>query len=625
VVTLGIDRMTRTYLLSMLAVLLGVVGYVTTVVDFGQQMRPRVEARRTAEVPLQVISTLEGLPPQQLGWPGQVAVAKDRIFVVDRLATQPVIKAFSLQGEFKYGFGALGSEGLAQVMDITLDPEGNVVVLDASPAIVVFNEAGVRIRRMDLSHFDERFTVDWATSIIATEAGFYVLSLDSLLHIDRRGRVLASTRGRQEDIFLGVAPSEFHMGPSGLVMREGRVWVADSVHGRLVRLGEHSDFDLALPLPKAGDVAPYPTSVVVDAEGNFLVVDAAQQTLLALSPDGAKIWEVRLNTRLENQAGADIADIALGPDGKIYVSNFLTGKIESFSVTNGRQAGRQEILAAEAKFLFPRDLALAGDALYILGSQVGMNRAMQIYRHDLASGQGSTIVRADLGGAVRLATFNGLLYVLTERRILVFTSAGGLQNVIGEDSSPWGGFGVVSPFGTELGPQAIEIDGEGQIWVSDTFRHRLLVFAANGEFSHEVALDAEIWPGGLAFLPDNTLLILNSLAGQIIRTDREGQTLGVHGERGTRLGQLGVLEDMGFLGGAADIVVDSEDVFYVVDTINNRVQQFSLEGAPLFARGNFGSGEGEVYGPQAVAYYPSQAAYFLADMRNHRVKLVQLR
>ena len=250
---------------------------------------------------------------------------------------------------------------------------------------------------------------------------------------------------------------------------------------------------------------------------------------------------------------------------------------------------------------------------------------MQIYRHDLASGQGSTIVRADLGGAVRLATFNGLLYVLTERRILVFTSAGGLQNVIGEDSSPWGGFGVVSPFGPELGPQAIEIDGEGQIWVSDTFRHRLLVFAANGDFSHEVALEAEIWPGGLAFLPDSTMLILNSLAGQVIRTDREGQTLGVHGERGTRLGQLGVLEDMGFLGGAADIVLHSEDVFYVVDTINNRVQQFSLEGAPLFARGNFGSGEGEVYEPQAIAYHPPQAAYFLADMRNHRIKLVQLR
>lgn len=617
--------MTRTYLLSMLAVLLGVVGFVAALVDFGPQLRPRTVVRQASEAPLQVISTIEGLPPHYLGWPGQVAVAMDRIFVVDRMATDSMIKVFSPQGEFKYGFGALGSEGLEEVMDITLDPMGNVVVLDASPAIVVFSAEGVRLRRMDLAHFDERFILDWATSIIATESEFFVLSLDRLLRIDLRGRVLSSARGRQDEIFLGVAPSEFHMGPSGMVVREGRVWVADSVHGRLVRLGERGEFDLALPLPKTGDVIPYPTSIALDAAGNFLVVDAAKQMLVALSPEGTKVWEMRLNQLLENQVGADIADIALGPDGRIYVSNFLTGKIESFIVSNGRQAGRQEIIAARAKFLFPRDLVVDGNALYILGTQAGVNGRAQIYRHDLVLGVGATIVRADLDGAVRLAALNNLLYVLTERRILVFTQAGRLQHVIGEDSSPWGGFGVVSPFGTELGPQAMEVDGEGRIWVSDTFRHRLLIFAASGEFSHEITLGGEIWPAGMAFMPDNTLLIINSLVGQIIHIDQEGQVLGVYGERGSGLGQLGVLEDMGFLGGANDIVVDSQGVFYVVDTINNRVQQFSHEGVPVFAQGNFGSGVGEVYRPQAMVYYPAQGAYFLADMYNHRVKLVQSR
>ena len=627
-VTTGIDKMTRTYLLSMLAVLLGVVGFVAALVDFGPQMRPRTMLRQAAEAPLQVISTIQGLPPNYLGWPGQVAVATDRIFVVDRMATEAMIKVFSPQGEFMYGFGALGREGLAQVMDITLDPVGNVVVLDASPAIVVYSPEGDRIRRMDLAHFDERFILDWATSIIATESEFFVLSLDRLLRIDLRGRVLSATRGRQDEMFLGVSPSEFHMGPSGLVVREGRVWVADSVHGRLIRLGERGEFDLALPLPKTGGTTPYPTSVALDAEGNFLVVDAATQMLVALSPEGAKMWEIRLNQLLENQTRtdiADIADIALGSGGRIYVSNFLTGKIESFSVSNGRQTGRQEIIAARARFLLPRDIVVDGNALYILSAQTGVNSKAQIYRHDLALGVGTTIIRADIDGAVRLAARNNLLYVLTERRILVFSQAGRLQHVIGEDSSLWGGFGVVSPFGTELGPQAIEIDGEGRIWVSDTFRHRLLIFAASGEFSHEVTLGAEIWPAGMAFRPDNTLLILNPLVGQIIHIDQAGQVLGVHGERGSGLGQLGVLEDMGFLGGANDIAADSQGGFYVVDTINNRVQQFSPEARPSFAQGNFGSGVGQVFRPQALAYYPAQGAYFLADGYNHRVKLVQFR
>ncbi len=169
------------------------------------------------------------------------------------------------------------------------------------------------------------------------------------------------------------------------------------------------------------------------------------------------------------------------------------------------------------------------------------------------------------------------------------------------------------------------VDGEGRLWVSDTFRQRLLLFTAGGKFLQEIALAREIWPTSVAFAPDNTILVLNSFVGQVVRLDSKGVQLAVYGQGGSRLGQLGVVEDMGFLGGAMDLLVDGEGAFYVVDTVNNRVQKFSPQGTPLLAQGNFGSSVGDVNRPQALIPLAGQEVFLLADTNNHRIKFVQFR
>ncbi|MBT9135835.1 MAG: Virginiamycin B lyase [Firmicutes bacterium] len=622
---MGMDKKTRTFLLAMVAVLVAVVGYASTFPAVREQGPAVNRFRRTLELPLQVASVVDGLADNQLGWPGPVAIAGDRLFVVDHLATESIIKVFSLTGEFKHGFGAMGRGGLSSVKDITLDPAGNVVVLDGAPAILVYDQEGQLIKRIDLAHYEARFTLPWANSILATGAEYYILSLDRLVRLDRRGRVLGRYTGREDGLFLGVAASEFPMGPSGLVSWQGATWVADSVHGRLLRLGERGEFDAVFPLPEVEGIRPYPTSMAVGPDDNLLVVDAARQVLVALSSEGTKLWEQRFHQPLENQRGVDVADIVVGPEGRLYVSNFLTGRVERFGLSSGRLSARQEVLAAKAEFIFPRDLAIIGNALYILNSPAGKEGARQIYRHDLTTGVGGQFVSLGLDGAIRLAAGSDLLYVLTTSQVLIFNTKGELDEVVGVDSGEWGGFGVINLFGLDQGPQGMAVDGEGRLWVSDTFRQRLLLFTAGGKFLQEIALAREIWPTSVAFAPDNTILVLNSFVGQVVRLDSKGVQLAVYGQGGSRLGQLGVVEDMGFLGGAMDLLVDGEGAFYVVDTVNNRVQKFSPQGTPLLAQGNFGSSVGDVNRPQALIPLAGQEVFLLADTNNHRIKFVQFR
>lgn len=619
------DRATRTYLLAMFAVLAAVVGFVSSFPSVREHVVPARNNFRAINPFLAVSDTLIGLKESQIGWPGPIAIAEDRIFVVDRLATQAVIKVFTLQGDFLYTFGAV-SEGLfSRVADIALDPAGRVVVLDEAPAILVFTLEGKLEKRIDLAHYEARFHLPYATSILATAEEYYLLSLDRLVRLDKRGQVLGRYSGHQDALTLGLAASQFPMAPAGLLYREGDLWVADSVNGRLLRFSDRGGFDSALPLPQVNQVLPYPTSLELFDGGNFLVVDAARQVLVALSTDGNRLWELPLNPLIENQRGVDVADIAVDAHGGlIYISNFLTGRVERLSVTNGRLRTRQVVLTAQADFIFPEDLAVINNELFILSATPGGNGAKQIFRADLGTRQGSPLIAKGITGAKRLAAGSALLYVLAIDQVFIYTTSGELVNVVGAEIGEWGGFGTVNFFGVEQGPFGMTVDQEGRLWVSDTFRQRLLVFSSEGNFLRQVPLTGGIHPGSLAFAPDGTMLLLDPLAGLVFRLDTLGAQMAVYGGSGNRLGQIGVGEDMAYFGGAMDLLVDGSGHFYVVDTINNRVQKFSPEGRALGAMGNLGSLVGAVNRPQALVFDANTGSYFLADTGNHRVKSVRL-
>lgn len=140
----------------------------------------------------------------------------------------------------------------------------------------------------------------------------------------------------------------------------------------------------------------------------------------------------------------------------------------------------------------------------------------------------------------------------------------------------WGSFGqmqdgVPAVPGTFSEPWGVAVDPDGNVFVADTWNHRVQKFSANGEFISTIGPSAQddeqiFWgPRALAFDREGRLFIADTGNHRIAIYDNSGEFLGDFGEQGYDFGQL--REPVG-------IAFDSDNRIYVIDTWNHRVQVF---------------------------------------------------
>ena len=574
--------------------------------------------------PVVALQVIEGIARGSLGRPAHIAVSNERIFVVDALATRGVIKAFTFDGVFVTSFGTLASDGLAEIVDLTLDANGNVVVLDATPSLHVFSVDGELQKSLDLTALASDLEVMWVKSVIATADHYYLLTLDRLLQLDFSGGLISAYPAEGDTATLGTAASEFYMGPPGLAARAEVIWVGDAVNGRLLGLGADRKFDSYRTLPTVQGIAPYPTSLAVDASGNFIVVDSARQVILALEPTGRVLGEHRL-ANAGDLGNAEIADVAVSPRGEVFVSNALAGTVSRLELAAGRLRVAAVAVRSRAEFAYPLDAAVTAQGVYILAANPVADGERQVWFRAAQGGELRRVLAGLSDSAVRLASAQGLLYVLARDRVDVYSQNGEKLRTFADSPGDWGGFRQVNLFGEKQGPRGIYIDSAGRILVADTFNHRVVVFTPEGEFVQEIPFTEDVWPAALAMTEEGHLLVLNTFGGQVLRLNAEGVLLAAFASPGSGFGQLRVVEDHGLLGGPRDISVGAEGSFYVLDTYNSRILKFAHTGEPLYAVGSFGSEVGRLNLPTALAPAPDPGQVWVVDTYNHRLQLLQLR
>jgi len=71
----------------------------------------------------------------------------------------------------------------------------------------------------------------------------------------------------------------------------------------------------------------------------------------------------------------------------------------------------------------------------------------------------------------------------------------------------------------------------------------------------------------------------------------------------------------------ADIAIDSQNIVYVADSGNNRVQKFDSSGNFLGMWGTAGSGDGQFNSPVGIAIDPSSGNVFVVDRANDRIQV----
>jgi len=184
--------------------------------------------------------------------------------------------------------------------------------------------------------------------------------------------------------------------------------------------------------------------------------------------------------------------------------------------------------------------------------------------------------------------------------------------------SAWGVSGA-GP-GEFAGPKGLATDSEGNIYVADTYNHRVQVFDANGVFLRQWGSEGSQpgqfkEPWALAVAANGDVYVADTWNHRIEVFDSMGAIKNMWGTFGE------VAEPMAsgdLLYGPRDVIIDDEGYLYVTDTGNKRIVKYDPMGTMVSAIGIMGDGAGQFQEPVGLAFY--DGTLYVADTWNQRIQ-----
>lgn len=212
-----------------------------------------------------------------------------------------------------------------------------------------------------------------------------------------------------------------------------------------------------------------------------------------------------------------------------------------------------------------------------------------------------------------------------------------------------------------LSPIGVSVDGNGEIYLSDSALRKVFVFDKQGAFLREIGSpETLLRPSGIA-LHEERLYVVDTHGHKVsVFSKKDGALLFSFGNNGTvqgdfhfptnifigRDGLLYITDSMNFrvqifdrdgnarsafgrLGDSAGdfskpkgIAVDSEGHIYVTDAHFDNVQVFDHDGRLLLVFGSTGSGNGEMILPAGL-FIDKEDRIYVADSYNKRIQVFQ--
>lgn len=283
-----------------------------------------------------------------------------------------------------------------------------------------------------------------------------------------------------------------------------------------------------------------PSGLAVAADGRMFLTEEFGNRLIAVGATGVPLWTVGVagvNLDLEgNDRLHRPADVALAPNGNLYVADAGNSRVQVFNASGG-------------------------------------------YVTTIGSGEGQGNDQFSWPNGVFVAQ-NGALYVAdsNNNRVQIFNSAGAYQATIG----------VTGEAGADNqhfdNPRDVAVDSRGMIYVADAYNHRVQVFDAGATYVRTLGVTGQGGDDFAHFSGPSKLAIDNSdrvyVASQwnhyVYVFDKDGGFL-------TRIGRNGSLSSR-FLN-PHGLALNADGELYVADFDNHRVQKFVL-GTPNWQQVN---------------------------------------
>ncbi len=315
----------------------------------------------------------------------------------------------------------------------------------------------------------------------------------------------------------------------------------------------------------------YPLAMAVAPDGTIFVTDNQNDRVRRLTADGEPMFNFG-ETGNETGQFDGPAGIAIDDEGFVYISDTLNSRIQKFTLDGEFVASWGENGSEFGQFYFAWGLAIGpGDLLYVADS--GNNRIVSLNRTT-----GEFLDMIEPTGAYALDTPTGLsvdqegnIYVCDslKHRIIAFTPEGWFEVQWGSGGTGPGQFNQ---------PLYSTITDDGIIYVSDWANSRVQKFTLDGEYIGEF--------GGLGFEPDQfagTTGIAIDSRGQLLVCDYLGVRIQNYGVLGYPLIDVigGTYPGTGGLGGPYDVGQGPDGCIYVTDYPAHLVVKYANNGTYL--------------------------------------------
>jgi DNA-binding beta-propeller fold protein YncE len=153
--------------------------------------------------------------------------------------------------------------------------------------------------------------------------------------------------------------------------------------------------------------------------------------------------------------------------------------------------------------------------------------------------------------------------------------------------------------GKLVNPVSIATDKNGRVFVADRGRNSIIIFDSIGLYQSLINLRGITTQlAGLVTDPEGEIIYvvdrggIDSEAHQVVKLTRKGEVIKRIGTRGKEPGQLNL---------PMDIAMGTDDLLYVMDTGNFRVQVMDMEGNPVRHWGSAGNALGQFGLPRSIS------------------------
>jgi tripartite motif-containing protein 71 len=519
----------------------------------------------------------------QFSNPSDVAVAPDgTVYVADTGNYR--IQRFSASGTFLGAWGAQGSSDgqFAEPSDVAVAPDGTIYVVDSGTAFPGGTIQGNhRIQRFSATGTFLGSWGSWGTNngqfnrpsgvAVAPDGTVYVADGGNyrIQRFNATGTFLGSWGS------WGTNNGQFS-NPSGVaVAPDGTVYVADGGNHRIQRFNASGTFLGAWGSQGSADGQfSNPSDVAVAPDGTVYVADSGNHRIQRFSAHGTFLgtWE--------SQGSRDRwfirpSSVATAPDGTVYVADSNTTswvggnhRVQRFSASGTFLGTWGSQGSGDGQFSNPSDVAVAPDGtVYVADTG---NRRIQRFSATGAflgtwgsSGSGDGQFSNPSGVAVAP---DGTVYVADggNHRIQRFSASGTFLGMWGSQGSADGQFS---------NPSDVAVAPDGTVYVADSGNHRIQRFSATGAFlgtwGAQGSGDGQFnSPSGVAVAPDGTVYVADYWNNRIQRFSASGTFLGAWGSHGSGDGQLY---------NPRSVAVAPDGAVYVADTGNNRIQAFGTD------------------------------------------------